>query len=370
MKQTPPGTSNRNPVAAFPEMKSVQAQASEWLAKLDGGEPTPAELSEFSAWVNADSAHRQAMDEMIEFWDDMNVLTQIVLPREKPGTRRDKRRMKAVSAWRWGSAVAAMLVVAAVTLWFAPQFQVGEQRVYTTGVGEQKTIQLPDHTTVFLNTNSWLEVNYSGQRRSVKLVRGEAHFDVFHQPARPFEVHAGSGLVRAIGTAFSVQIRKVNIEVVVTEGVVEVDALSDVVKQGSSKTEHPAETTEILIEVAGSCGGNSKVQVKAGSMVTFDDEQIEQVKRLVEEQVEEKLSWRQGLLIFKDEPLQQVVAEVSRYTDLEIIIPERKSRELKIGGIFKVGDTESMFEALREGFGIHTQYISDDLVYLISNENR
>ena len=82
------------------------------------------------------------------------------------------------------------------------------------------------------------------------------------------------------------------------------------------------------------------------------------------------LSWRQGVLVFKNESLQQVVAEVSRYVDLKIVIPERKSRELKVGGIFKVGDTESMFEALREGFNIHAEYVSDELVYLISDENR
>lgn len=91
---------------------------------------------------------------------------------------------------------------------------------------------------------------------------------------------------------------------------------------------------------------------------------------MVASQLQKQLSWRQGMLVFKGEPLQMVVDEVSRYTNLKIIIPERSAREMKVGGLFKVGDTESLFEALRDGFDIHVQEVSDDVVYLISSENR
>ncbi len=364
MKKHSSGSGDQSPVVAFTEIKSVQAQASEWMAKLDGGEPTPTELSEFRVWLNANSAHRQAMEEMIEFWGDMNVLTQIVLLREK----QCNRTVKAPSLLRWSSALAAMLVVA-VALWLVPRFETSDSLVYITKVGEQKTIQLPDYTTVFLNTNSKLEVNYGNQRRGVTLVRGEAHFDVFHLPSKPFEVTTGSGLVRAIGTAFSVQIRSINIEILVTEGIVEIETLPAMLEQDGQAISHGVTPMTVSAEDAKRIVAKDKLQVKAGSMVTFDGEQIEQVKLLVQKQIEDKLSWRQGLLVFKDESLQQIVDEVSRYTDLDIIIPERRSRELKVGGIFKVGDTESMFEALREGFGIHVHYISDDLVYLISERN-
>ena len=75
-----------------------------------------------------------------------------------------------------------------------------------------------------LNTNSILEVSYSDETRHLTLSQGEAHFDVAHNPERPFEVYAGKGLVRAIGTAFTVYLRKVDVEVIVTEGTVEIDS--------------------------------------------------------------------------------------------------------------------------------------------------
>ena len=65
-----------------------------------------------------------------------------------------------------------------------------------------------------------------------------------------------------------------------------------------------------------------------------------------------------------------MVDEVSRYTNLTIIIPERSAREMKVGGLFKVGDTESLFEALRQGFDIHVKEVSNDVVYLISSDQQ
>lgn len=364
MKKHSYGPGDQSPVVAFTKKKSIQEQASEWMAKLDGVEPTPTELREFHVWLNANSAHKQAMEEMIKFWSDMNVLTQIVLPREK----QCNRTVKVPSLVSWSSAFAGMMLLA-VALWLAPQSETSDPLVYVTKVGEQKTIQLPDHTTVFLNTNSRLEVNYDNQRRGVTLVQGEAHFDVFHMPSKPFEVTAGSGLVRAIGTAFSVHIRSINIEVMVTEGIVEIDTLHAMLEQDDEAISHGVAPMTVREGLAKHIVAGDKLQVKAGGIVTFDGEQVEQVKLLARNQIEDKLSWRQGLLVFKDEALQQIVEEVSRYTDLDIIIPERTSRDLKVGGIFKVGDTESMFEALREGFGIHAQYISDNQVYLVSEKN-
>ena len=73
---------NSGAVLDFPDNKSIQTQASEWLAKLDAEQPSKRDLADFKQWVNADSAHRIAFEELVEFWDEMNILTQAVLPRE------------------------------------------------------------------------------------------------------------------------------------------------------------------------------------------------------------------------------------------------------------------------------------------------
>jgi len=340
-------TDNDGAVLDFPENKSTQTQASEWLAKLDAEQPSPQDLAAFKQWVNADPAHRIAFEELVEFWDDMNILTQAVLPREPMTPQTQARRTLAPIRAAMGAA--ALAIVAVVSILSLP---LGTS-IYTTGVGEQKTIQLADNSVVQLNTNSRLEVDYSSDLRRLSLTQGEAHFDVARNPQRPFEVLAGQGLVRAIGTAFTVHIRKIDVEVIVTEGTVELA---------------PAPTPQVTAVSIADTG--STVKATAGSMVTFDKNLLSDVEHMVASQLEKQLSWREGMLVFKAEPLQSVVDEVSRYTNLTIIIPERGIREMKVGGLFKVGDTESLFEALKEGFDIRVKEVSNDVVYLISSENQ
>ena len=361
---------NSGAVLDFPENKSIQTQASEWLAKLDAEQPSKRDLADFKQWVNADSAHRIAFEELVEFWDEMNILTQAVLPRELltngllanelaankllPEQPSQRRPWYASMQTVMGAALLAIAaVVATITM------QLPSTTIYTTGVGEQKTVQLADNSIVQLNTNSRLEVHYSDSPRRLTLSQGEAHFDVAHNPNRPFEVYAGQGLVRAIGTAFTVHIRKIDIEVIVTEGTVELD-----------RAAQPNIETNITVDTNANSTAKPTVKASAGSVLTYDKDLLNDVELMVASQLEKQLSWREGMLVFKGEPLQNVVDEVSRYTNLKIIIPERSAREMKVGGLFKVGDTESLFEALRDGFDIHVKEVSNDVVYLISNENR
>jgi transmembrane sensor len=348
-------------------VQSLDVQAAAWMVKLEAENPSEQDVSEFKEWVQASPTHRQACEEMIELWDGMNVLTQVMLPSELArhgGSRVDSNSWPSLGRLtlrHWAPEVFTLVLLVAALL-IAPQFYTPSPLVYVTAVGEQKNIELADSSTVLLNTNSRLEVIYSEKRRQLKLIRGEAHFNVFHNPDRPFEVWAGKGLVRAIGTAFTVHIRKVDVEVIVTEGIVEVEAIK------------PEKKTVQIIDSSQerTMSFDVGIQVKAGNKLVYDSEELEKIKLVVVKQIEKDLSWQQGMLVFSGEPLAAVVEDVSRYTNLKIVIPERKTRELLVGGIFKVGDTESLFEVLQDGFDIHVERAQtpDNVVYLISGENR
>ena len=348
-------------VIAFPENKamndSVEQQASKWMAKLDNEQVSVQTRQAFKAWVNADPAHRAAFEGVIEFWDDINILSQAQLPREQ-GHTTTEQQSSWLSQTRYALASVFTVAIAIALLLFN---QAPEPQLYTTAIGEQKTINLSDNSTVLLNTNSQLQVVYSNSKRRLNLISGEAHFEVAHNPQRPFEVYAGKGLVRAIGTAFTVHLRKVDVEVIVTEGTVEIDQAQPTKLAAVRPDKATANVAEKPV---------THVRVKAGNKGVYSRELMDQVKLTVAHQVEEQLSWQKGLLAFDGEPLAEVVAEVGRYTELKIIIPERKVRELKVGGLFKVGDTDSLFEALRDGFDVHVEKVSGDMVYLISSENR
>lgn len=342
-------------VLDFTGPATIERQAHQWMVRLDD-QPCEADLQAFKLWVNQSKAHRVAFEGAVSFSGEMDVLAQIELPREQEAARR--------RAWAIGfpwqsfkpfamSCCCLLIALVAVFMWQQPI-----HKEYTTAIGEQLTVELPDGSSVLLNTQSRLLVDYSRERRQLTLLRGEAHFDVFHNPDLPFEVYAGKGLVRAVGTAFSVRMKTRNVGVIVTEGTVEIDSVESSVSaihptpepDNAAHGSGASDTPEPSLLAAG-------LRVRAGSQLVYDRESIATVDIAEVEQMDEQLSWHNGHLVFNGETLKQVVEEVSRYTTLKIIIPEEKTRDIRIGGIFKIGDTESFFEALERGFDIQVKEV-------------
>lgn len=356
-------------IVEFPGGETVQAQAARWLAVLDADHVPEEKLAEFRRWINEDDSHRAEFESLVSFWDDLNILTRVTPPQERSAMDRASEPRSHWSGWRQrlaGLVVASLVAVAIIVI------RAGDntaEQTYTTAVGEQKTIELPDNSTVVLNTNSRIAVEFGDERRGIRLVQGEALFDVRRDPRRPFEVYVGDRTVRAVGTAFSVRLKREDIEVLVTEGVVEIDRALAAARPDSD----PAVAGDKPLVGAGEAPpavptdgelAPHRIRVPAGrqAIVGFDDARQVLVAEI--EKMEEKLSWRTGMLTFDREPLENVVAEVSRYTTLRFIIPEKQVREMVVGGVFKVGDTESLFEALQLGFGIRAEEVADNVVYL------
>jgi len=110
------------------------------------------------------------------------------------------------------------------------------------------------------------------------------------------------------------------------------------------------------------------VVVKAGQNIVFDQvgKSIESIETVDAPAISRKLAWREGLLIFQGNRLGEVVEEVGRYTDIDIVILDSEIRDLRIGGLFQAGETEKMFEALESSFGIRVEYVGKKLVHLTS----
>ena len=355
---------SRPTVIDIDEQNSLEDQAAKWVARLDDDRPSEATLSEFRQWARQSPAHQDAFEAYVAVWEKMNMLSQMVPPRESEARQ--------VLPWyqRFNTAprLTACAMLLGLVFMLQPWLMSGNER-YTTAVGEQKTITLPDGSIALLNTSSAIELRYSKDRRVIYLAQGEAHFDVVKNPDVPFEVHAGQGLVRAVGTAFGVYLRANDVEVVVTEGVVELDRL--VASEESSNS--PAAQPTVAVAPSGaelekSNEAPTRAQVSAGNLATYDRHTAKHILLAELETIEDKVSWHQGLLVFDDEPLENVVAELSRYTTTKILIPERAVREMKVGGHFKVGDTEAIFEALQISFNIRAETVSEGVVYLLKGD--
>jgi transmembrane sensor len=335
-------------VAQISNVRQVEAEACAWIAQLDGGEPSQEDLDAFREWIHRSPRHQEEIKRLSAIWGDLNVLTELAVPIKA------RRR---IFLYKLNLRVAAIaftllfgVIGSAYVLWPVTHIrQVEANTVFATAIGERKPVTLSDGSKVLLNTDSRVQLEYTPDQRAVRLLQGEAFFEVAHNADRPFLVYAGGNVVRAVGTAFSVHIQKHDVAVVVTEGTVELASVSP--RAGGAQDGLSKPRTIKL------------VAINAGQGATIDD-RVEAIETIKPAEVTRKLSWREGVLSFSGEPLEQVVQEVSRYTPVTIVISDPSIRNVAIGGYFKAGETESMFEALETSFGVRVTRVNDRLVYL------
>lgn len=351
---------NLEKVVQFEGPQSVQSQASAWLAKLDGNDPSEEDLQAFKQWVNQDKAHILAFEKATAAWDELNVLARLPLELQQRtlNQQRASQLNKRNLFHRKSYAAVTLAIILVIFVRLKSDIQPPVREIHWTAVGEQKSVVLSDNSVVQLNTNSRLKVDYSSSTRAIFLHQGEAHFDVEHQPDRPFEVYAGTGRVRAVGTAFSVRLDVQEIDVLVTEGIVEI------APEIISSPDAPAVAQEKHSQLNNTAALHEPVRLEAGETAVFNRDKIKLVQQIEKEEIQRRLAWQEGLLVFNGEALEEVVAQVSRYTDTIILIKSEKARKLRVGGQFKVGDTRAIFSALEKGFGLKADYVTDSLVYL------
>jgi transmembrane sensor len=346
-------------VVEFEARTSVEHQACEWLVRMDADEPlTDAEIQELREWMQRSAFHRSELKRICKFWRQANVLTELAVCLESATQQRADSRRR----WAGAVALAASAVLAAVILtwWYLQRLDGIGSVGYQTVIGQQKSIALADHSSIQMNTDSQVQVDYSSGARTVRLLKGEALFSVMPDPRRPFEVYAGESVVRAVGTAFSVHIDgNNNVDVTVTKGAVDVAEVS----HAPTVTRHkPANGTP---------PNSSLARLKAGEMTRVESgsDHIE-VQQVAEPVLQRKMAWQDGYLAFSGESLSEVVEQVNRYSAVTLEIGDPKLASVAIGGRFRIGDLDAVLDVLESNFGIRAQRVDAHSIRLESGERR
>lgn len=369
-------TSSADNITPLNLQGDIKAQAGDWLVRMDRGELSDHDRQALQAWAAQSEFHSSYLQKLASNWDAMNILQELSdlfpLPEREMAmlasnpVRSWLARMRQVWRMPWlaGGAAATCALIVALLL---PLFSA--QQIYTTAVGEQAAFVLADGTEITLNTHSRVSIDYGEEERVVRLHRGEVNFDVAKNPQRPFVVYAGDGLVWAVGTAFNVRKQQGAVDVTVTEGRVKVIAqiaasapLPEVLID--SPEQYRTTPSDVDIEaVSSSQVSTQEAFLVAGETLRFD-QRITARERMVQAQLDQRLAWKNGALIFEGETLEQALTEISRYTQKEILIVDPAIKTLRIGGHFKVDDIEGLLLTLSESFGIKVSYVGDDKIHL------
>jgi transmembrane sensor len=329
----------------------IDEEAAVWVWRMDSAAVAAADRQAFEAWLRQDPRHRRAAAALSAVWSTLDGLAEAKRD-EKIATFTNTAKLPLLHHPQrgWFAAAAVLAAVAVGAVWL--QQGGGESQTLATAVGQQRNVTLADGSTVTLNTNTILETDLRRRTREIYLRKGEAHFQVAHDRSRPFLVHAGDAVVRAVGTAFEVRVlTDQHVDVVVDEGRVEVQAtaLLPALPNPAARARAPAATTVRALN--------------AGERLSTASRDYA-VTPITAQQMSSELAWREGAIIFDGQPLSEAIAEIERYTDARIVVSDPEIARLRVGGRFRTGNVQEFFDALQTALPVSIRHTNAGLVFI------
>ena len=339
----------------------LEATASAWLARRDRG-LTAAEQDGYFEWLRADPRHGAMIAHLEKTWGALDALAEwrpthstrpnpdllaTPTPFRKSGWA---RRIKCPLTIRTLAAAAAAVVVAGVFVFqsVSPESPASSGTVRVIPSPERLTLE--DGSVVELNHGGKLEIDFSSETRRVRLVRGEAHFTVTKNPARPFIVEANGVAVRAVGTAFNVRHSAAAVEVLVTEGQVQVERSIAVVAASAPTPLAPAPTALVA-------GERAIVDTTAPTAQLV-------VATVGPTEIAHALSWQGVRLEFAELPLAEVVTEFNLRNRQQLFVGDAATGRLRVGGSFRADNVDGFVRLLEASFGVSAQRRADGALVL------
>jgi transmembrane sensor len=314
---------------------TLRATAARWAVRRDRG-LSAAESIDYELWLAADPRHAAAMQRTSAAW---SLLDRIPESAAAPVLAAATRRR---SFWRrtvaFGSLAAAALVVG-LFIWSRPL--PADPTLSATALSATTTprlVTLSDGTVVQLNTGGAVVEKFTAATRHVTLTRGEAHFAVTKNPARPFVVQAGSLQVRAVGTAFNINLQSSAVDVIVTEGRVQLT---------TGTPDAPALTAGERATLRRAAAGPTLV-----------------VARIDAAAIAQTLAWREPLLRLGGATLAELAAEFERATGRRLVLADPALADLRFGGRFRADDIDGFTHLLATTLDLDVERAADGTIVL------
>lgn len=304
---------------------AIRGEAAGWFARRRDSSLTRREEAAFEAWRGRSETHARAYAETERAWEQWKQLRDSPRVREMTAAAMrataPRPRRATVRRWRpWLAAAGLAAIVVLGGIGLLPLVTRVPPAVYSTGLGEQRTVQLADGSRIVLNTQTTLQVYYDRRQRAVTLQHGEAMFDVVHDAGHPFIVTTAAGSVTDIGTQFEVRDEDGTATVTLLQGRVEIAARDE------RRQLAPGEQARYGASAAG-------IRVRRIDPGTVT-------------------GWMHGRLDFSGLPLAEAVAEANRYSAVKLRLGDPRLAGLPVGGSFRAGDNVGIAAALSAVFPV------------------
>jgi len=300
--------------------EEVRAEAAAWIAQLHDERRSPDLEARVHAWLGESEEHRRAFNRMTEAWERSGSIR--LRPRGDVAAEAGRRRRFTPRR----AALAALLVlISAVLVYYR------RDNAVVTGIGQQQVRLLRDGTRVVLNTDTRIEVNYDEHARRVRLIRGEAWFDVAKRPTWPFLVSVDGEEIRALGTSFIVRHDDAQyVSVTLVEGRISVAPIA-----------HNDEAQPRFPQI-----------LNPGQRLIIAQNHAQAVDR---PELTRITAWERGRVEFEDTPLAEAADEMNRYSTTHITVADADIGRLRVGGVFRAGDSDEFVRIVSAAFTLQAE---------------
>jgi transmembrane sensor len=332
---------------------TIEEEASETFVQQLHGEWADQDQAAFEARLERDPAYADAYARAQESWGALDAHAEsaevmryreeaIAYARRSNAHRWFKPHTYAGSGWRAAAAIAGVAILLGFAWQLSPYGYTPGQ--YNTGIGEQRVVDLEDHSRIVLDAATRLRVRFTRDARIVELQDGQAQFSVAKDPTRPFKVNAGGRTIVAVGTVFTVEYVDSQVHVAMMEGEVAV------VTTAAAATE-PADA-----------GGGEGISLIAGEELRVSRDGRSTVTPKAD--LEAATAWREGKVVLRTEPLSKAVQRMNRYSRLQIKVDDAALAAKQISGVFEAGDTKGFVSAIERYLPVVADYADSHTVNL------
>jgi transmembrane sensor len=172
----------------------------------------------------------------------------------------------------------------------------------------------------------------------VRLIHGEAWFDVSKRPAWPFIVSADGQEIRALGTSFIVRHDDTqDLSVTLVEGRVSV-------APAARTDQAPPQSEQILAQ-------GQRLVLSRSQTPTVDRPELTRIT-----------AWERGRVEFEDTPLGDAAKEMNRYSRTHVAVADADVAQRRIGGVFRAGDSDEFVRIVTAAFGLKADRSGSEIV--------
>jgi transmembrane sensor len=282
---------------------NLDEEALSWVSRLTSGSTTPEDHESFRKWRDQSEEHRAALVRARTLWTQLGTALPAIDEKKKRSGRTYRGAMRALP-------IAASMLLGLHLGW---QYWTVGRFDHVTAVGERREIALADGSRIMLSGDTAVDIDFRHGTRRIDIARGEALFNVRHDPSTPFVVHAAGGEMRDVGTVFDVALQHEGVRVVVSQGIVE--ASSD----------------------------DRRLILRANQATSLSSSGPGQVQNV---DAQSATAWTRGRLILNDMSLTEILAAIQPYHRGRIILMDQEAGRQPLSAVIDLDHIDDWLDAL------------------------